>query len=114
MSKSTAAERAYARWYFEKNPNATRVLGSALRGVVQIIRDMNPRLRELLEEELAKEAEAEDEAEYLKVRTSDASTRFDVTAKTIREWAKAKKPPKRIRPSDCRGYVLVHPDDWKT
>lgn len=103
MSLSTASGRAYIRWCCENHPNALRA-----------IRDMDPRLRELLAEELAKEAGPEDKAEYVKVRTSVAADHFDVTQKTIRKWRYAENAPKRIKPSDCRGYVLVHPDDWLT
>ena len=112
MPKPTAAERTHFRWCVEKNPGA---LYAVLRKMAQDVANMDPRLRELLQEELAKEqAGSDDNAEYLKVRTSDAAKRFDVTQKTIREWAKRGKPPKRVRQSNFRGYVLVHPDDWKT
>ena len=56
---------------------------------------------------------SEDSTEYLMVRTSEAAKRFDVTAKTICQWCHAEKAPKRIRPGDCRGYVLIHSKDWK-
>lgn len=62
---------------------------------------------------MAKKAEAGDDTEFLKVRTSDVANYFDVTAKTIREWRDSETAPRRIKPAGCRGYVLVHPDDWK-
>jgi len=51
-TQSTAANRALVRWYAEKNPG---VLVDALKKVAHIVENMDPRLRELAEEEIARE-----------------------------------------------------------
>lgn len=71
MIESTAAERAYARWYAEKNPG---VLRTALQGAARIVRNMDPRLRELLQEELAKEADTRADGEWISL--TDAASRL--------------------------------------
>ena len=56
--RPSAVERAYIRWQAENNPGKVR---AALCGVARLVRDMDPRLRELLKEEIrrdAKQAEA--------------------------------------------------------
>ena len=52
MTKPTAAERAYLRLSAEQNPGDLR---DAVAGVARIVRDMKPRTREILQEEIASE-----------------------------------------------------------
>lgn len=85
MPKSTAAEKAYIRWQAETTPGA---LLTALQAMAQSIRNMPPRFRELLQEEIAKEqTTAGDRAAVVSGKEPSEAAKVD------NAWAGGRCPP---------------------